>query len=214
MRVLLIDDNSVNSLAIRSELADRHQVLVVPNLREAVGQLSFGYRTPDVIVLSPKLSTTRTDEARETLKSVAPRVPIIIHSEDPNDSVADQIDRHAAHEKPDKGRDDDTVLLKSVLYQTTVLHRKVASYKTEILGEIDQVAQRAAEEAVEKAVSELVERLGLQDEEGVRMAVRLARGWDAAKGRFVSAIATGLASAFLLALGAGVVAMLRNHASK
>jgi hypothetical protein len=46
------------------------------------------------------------------------------------------------------------------------------------------------------------------------MAIRLARGWEAAKLRFFSAVATGIGSAFLLALGAGLVAMLRENAGK
>jgi len=46
------------------------------------------------------------------------------------------------------------------------------------------------------------------------MAVRLARGWDAAKARFTAAIAAGLGSALLLAVGAGVVAIVRNQGSK
>ena len=46
------------------------------------------------------------------------------------------------------------------------------------------------------------------------MAIRLARGWEAAKIRFVSALTTGLASAFLLAIGAGIVAMLRQGGPK
>lgn len=214
MRVLLIEDDSVNSLTIRSELADRHQVLVVPSLRDAVGQLSLGSLSPDAIILGTKLPDARSDEARDTLRSLAPQIPIVLRTDDPDENLGDEIDRLAVPVRNEDRRENETILLKSVLYQTTVLHRKVASYKTEILDEIDQVAQRAAGEAAEKAINELVERLGMQDEEGVRMAVRLARGWDAAKGRFVSAIATGLASALLLALGAGVVAMLRNHASK
>ncbi len=46
------------------------------------------------------------------------------------------------------------------------------------------------------------------------MAIRLARGWEAAKSRFVSAVTTGLASALLLAIGAGIVAVLRHGGSK
>ena len=80
--------------------------------------------------------------------------------------------------------------------------------------EIDRVARSAAEEAAKKAIDELVHRLGLHDEEGLRMAVRLARGWDAAKARFTAAIAAGLGSALLLAVGAGIVAIVRNQGSK
>jgi hypothetical protein len=68
-----------------------------------------------------------------------------------------------------------------------------------------------AETAVTRAIDNLVDRLGLADQEGVRMAIRFARGWDAAKARFVSALTTGIASAVLLAIGAGLVAILRQN---
>ena len=67
---------------------------------------------------------------------------------------------------------------------------------------------------VSRAVDELMARLGFDDTEGVRLAVRLARGWEAAKARFVSALATGIASALLVAIGAGIIAMLRQNSTK
>ena len=88
------------------------------------------------------------------------------------------------------------------------------AYRIETIAEIDRVTRQAADAAVTRAIDELLDRLGLGDEEGLRMAIRLARGWEAAKIRFVSAVTTGLASAFLLAIGAGIVAMMRHGASK
>ena len=71
-----------------------------------------------------------------------------------------------------------------------------------------------AEAVVGRAVDRLTERLGVEDAEGLRLAVRLARGWEQAKIKFFSALTTGLASAFLLALGAGIAAMIRNSSAK
>ena len=71
-----------------------------------------------------------------------------------------------------------------------------------------------AREAADAAVTRAVDRLDLDDEEGLKMAVRLARGWEAAKLCFFSAIATGLGTALLVALGAGLVTMLRQNAAK
>ena len=88
------------------------------------------------------------------------------------------------------------------------------AYRIETIAEIDRVTREAADTAVSHAIDELLERLGLSDEEGLRMAIRLARGWEAAKARFVSTVTTGLASALLLALGAGIVAMMRHSGSK
>ncbi len=73
---------------------------------------------------------------------------------------------------------------------------------------------QAAETVVSRAVDQLMARLGFDDTEGVRLAVRLARGWEAAKARFVSALATGIASALLVAIGAGIIAMLRQNSTK
>jgi hypothetical protein len=53
------------------------------------------------------------------------------------------------------------------------------------------VTRQAADAAVSRAIDELLDRLGLSDEEGLRMAIRLARGWEAAKIRFVSAVTPG-----------------------
>ena len=88
------------------------------------------------------------------------------------------------------------------------------AYRIETIAEIDRVTRQAADTAVSRAIDELLDRLGLSDEEGLRMAIRLARGWEAAKTRFISTVTTGLASAFLLAIGAGIVAMVRHGGSR
>jgi hypothetical protein len=90
----------------------------------------------------------------------------------------------------------------------------VAAHRTELKAEIDRVAREVVDSAVSLAVDGLIDRLGLEDEEGLRMAIRLARGWEAAKLKFFSAIATGLGSALLLAVGAGLVAVLRQNTTK
>ncbi len=73
--------------------------------------------------------------------------------------------------------------------------QSLLAYRIETIAEIDRVTRQAADAAVTRAIDELLDRLGLGDEEGLRMAIRLARGWEAAKIRFVSAVTTGLASA-------------------
>ena len=93
-------------------------------------------------------------------------------------------------------------------------YQSLAAWRIEMIAEIDRITRQAADAAVSRAIDQLLDRLGLEDEEGLRMAIRLARGWEAAKARFVSAVTTGLASALLLAFGAGLVAMLRHGGSK
>ena len=92
--------------------------------------------------------------------------------------------------------------------------QSLMAYRIETIAEVDRVTRQAADAAVQRAIDELLDRLGLGDEEGLRMAIRLARGWEAAKTGFVSALTTGLASAVLLAIGAGIVAMVRHGGSK
>src|ERR1041384_300788 len=97
--------------------------------------------------------------------------------------------------------------LKAVLQQHQLFQQTVTAHRTELKAEIDRVAREVVDNAVSLAIDRLIDRLGPEDEEGLRMAVRLARGWESAKLKFFSAIATGLGSALLLALGAGLVAI-------
>ena len=88
------------------------------------------------------------------------------------------------------------------------------AYRIETIAEIDRVTRDAADAAVSRAIDELLDRLGLGDEEGLRMAIRLARGWEAAKNPLRLGGHHRLASALLLAIGAGIVAMMRHGGSK
>lgn len=90
------------------------------------------------------------------------------------------------------------------------LPRHLADERREILGEIDIVARRAADQAVSQAIDRLMARLGLDDEDGVKTAIRLARAYENARSRFWSAVTSGLASGFLIALGVGLVALVKG----
>ena len=88
--------------------------------------------------------------------------------------------------------------------------RQLADERREILGEIDVVARRAAEQAVSQAVDRLMARLGLDDEDGVKTAIRLARAYENARSHFWSTVTSGLASGFLIALGIGLIALAKG----
>ena len=88
--------------------------------------------------------------------------------------------------------------------------RHLADEHREILGEIDVVARRAAEQAVSQAVDRLMARLGLDDEDGVKTAIRLARAYENARSHFWSTVTSGLASGFLIALGVGLIALIKG----
>lgn len=212
VRVLLIEDNTLEALALQRELAGRYDVRVAATLGDALAVLAHPGWRPDVIIADLNLPDSEGIGTLQALHALAGSIPIVVSSGGLNEAMRRQLDALGAAHLHDKGAG--FGLLKAVLQQHQMLHQTVASQKAELLAEIERVARHLADTAASSAVDRLVERLGLGDEEGLRMAVRLARGWEAAKLKFLSAVMTGLGSALLLALGAGIVAMLRETSSK
>ena len=219
MRVLLLEDGPIEALAMQRELAGRHDVRVVPTLADALAALASPAWRPDVVLAD--LGPHDTDAVRvlETLQAAAGAIPVVVSA----GGITEALRRHldalgAAIAVPFHDRGSSLSLLKAVIGHQEILQHAVVPPppppRADFAAEIDRAARLAADAAVARAIDQLVDRLGLDDEEGLRMAIRLARGWDAAKGRFLSAVATGIGSAFLLALGAGLVAMLRDNAGK
>lgn len=212
LRVLVLEDDPTDAIAVRRELADRFDVVVADTLAEALVRLTTPGRAPDVIVTDLNLPDSSGPRTLEVLRETAPGIPIVVSTGDLSMGVRHQLDLLGAAHLHNKN--DGLPILRVLLQQADSFHQTMALQRSQMRGEIDRVARAAAEEAARKVIGELVQRLGLHDEEGLRMAVRLARGWDAAKARFTAAIATGLGSALLLALGAGVIAIMRNQGSK
>ena len=210
MDLLLLEDDPVDAMAIKRELADRYNVVSADSLTRALellsGQSNF---KPDLIVSDLNLPDSAGPDTLARLRSAAPRIPIIVTTGQLNQSLRDQLSTFGVDSVHDKNSG--YGLLRALLSQSQIMHETIARYRADILSEIDSVARKAADEAVEIAIEQLGHRLGLQDEEGVRMAVRFARAADAARARFVAAIATGLAGALLLALSAGILTLIRNH---
>jgi len=212
VRVLVLEDDPTDVQALRRELAGRFEMVLAESLAEGLVRLSTPGRVPDVIVTDLNLPDSAGPRTLEILREAAPGIPIVVSTGDLSGGVRKQLDLLGAAHLHDKN--DGLPILRALLQHTESFHQTMVLHKSQMRGEIDRVARSAAEEAAKKAIDELVHRLGLHDEEGLRMAVRLARGWDAAKARFTAAIATGLGSALLLAVGAGVVAIVRNQGSK
>jgi CheY-like chemotaxis protein len=212
VRVLVLEDNPTDAMAVRRELADRFEVILAETLADGLIRLTTPGRAPDVIVTDLNLPDSSGPRTLEILRETAPEIPIVVSTGNLDVGVRRQLDLLGAAHLHDKS--DGLPILRVLLQHTESLHQNMAMQKHHMRGEIERLARDAAEEAAKKAIEELVLRLGLHDEEGVRMAVRLARGWDAAKSRFTAAIATGLGSALLLAVGAGIVAIMRNQGTK
>jgi CheY-like chemotaxis protein len=207
LRVLVIEDNTVEALAIQRELGARYELRLAATLAEALGVLAKGVWHPDVILANPTLPDSEGLATLRALQDHAGGIPIVVTTGAVTEGVRRQLEALVGAAAADRLGGPLTTRGNFLQHANA---QSLMAYRIETIAEIDRVTRQAADAAVSRAIDELLDRLGLGDEEGLRMAVRLARGWEAAKMRFVSAVTTGLASAFLLALGAGIVAMMRQ----
>lgn len=211
MRVLVIEHNTVDALAVQRELGGRFELRVAASLGEALAVLTKGGWRPDVLLANPTLPDSEGLPTLKALQEAAGGKPLVVSTGALSESVRLQLETLSGFGGHDR-------LGAQLVPRGGILGHGAAqsllAYRIETIAEIDRVTRQAADAAVSRAIEELLDRLGLGDEEGLRMAIRLARGWEAAKIRFVAALTTGLASAFLLAVGAGIVAMMRHGTSK
>lgn len=212
MRLLLCEVDSIRARGLERALGSRFDLRVVATLAEAERELERTDWRPELIVTPAELPDGRGPITLERLSLLAGTTPILLSSGVAADVLRRQIDSIARAGGGE--REDSLTVLRTVIQQQQLVHQSIATSRTQILAELERMAESAAEVAVTRAVEKLMARLGLEDAEGVRLAVRLARAWEAAKAKFVSALATGIASAFLLALGAGFVALLKGGSSK
>ena len=211
LRVLVIEEDTVEALAVQRELGGRFDLWVAATLAEAMSLLTKSGWRPEVILANPTLPDFEGLATLRALQDAAAGTPIVVTTGAVTEGVRRQLDALVGVAAGDR-------IGNALATRSGFLHHSNAqsllAYRIETIAEVDRVTRQAADAAVSRAIDELLDRLGLGDEEGLRMAIRLARGWEAAKIRFVSAVTTGLASAFLLAIGAGIVAMMRHGASK
>lgn len=204
MRVLLLEDNAIDALAVQRELAGRYELLTVGTLAEGIHLLARGAWRPDLVITDLALPDSDGTATVRALQASAGGVPILVSTGVPAGAL-----RHPLDSLLGEDRYPTSCTLRALaMGQSAPL---VCPIRHELTGDFDHIAHQVAETAVTRAIDNLVDRLGLADQEGVRMAIRFARGWDAAKARFVSALTTGIASAVLLAIGAGLVAILRQN---
>ncbi|MFO1038804.1 MAG: hypothetical protein U1E45_18345 [Geminicoccaceae bacterium] len=212
MRVLLLEQDPIEAIAVQRELAGRFDVRTVGSVADMQALVIQAGWQPDVIVTCLELPDASGPKLVHALALVAGAVPVLVRTGPAGETLSRQLQALSAGRPDDQSSGPEP--LERLLWQQHLLQPSLTAHKAEILGEFERVARTAADMAVGKAIDGLLARLGLDDEEGMRMAIRLARGWEAAKSRFFSTLATGIASAMLLALGAGIVAMLRSSANK
>ena len=211
MRVLVVEVDTVEALAIQRELGARFELRVVGTLAEALGALAKTSWRPDVILANPRLPDSDGLTTLRAIQDAAAGTPIIVRTGALTDGMRRQLEALGGMMAPDGLSGAGAARNGQLLHAGA---QSLMAYRIETIAEVDRVTRQAADAAVQRAIDELLDRLGLGDEEGLRMAIRLARGWEAAKTGFVSALTTGLASAVLLAIGAGIVAMVRHGGSK
>jgi DNA-binding NarL/FixJ family response regulator len=211
VRVLLVGDHTVELLAIQRELAGRFELRVAHTLAEALDALGQPGWRPDAVLTELDLPDSEGLATLHTLQCAAPGIPVLVSTGAVTDTLRRQLDALGVVAQQDQQGGFGTV---RHAFPQLGASPSLVAHRIEIIAEIDRVTRQAADAAVARAIDQLLDRLGLGDEEGLRMAIRLARGWEAAKIRFISAVTTGVASAFLLAVGAGIVAMLRHGSSK
>lgn len=199
---MLVLDPSSESAWLERELGRRHEIRRAEAWAEVVRLLDGEAWSPDLAVLSVEQAEQGGGELIALLRERVGEVPLVLTAGG-RDAVRRQIEALAT---PSGGRRDG--LLRQVLLENRALNQTIASNRSELLAEIDVVARRAAEQAVQRAVERLMGRLGLDDDEGVRTAIRLARAYEEARSRFWQAITTGLASGLLVALAWGIWTML------
>ncbi len=209
MRVLLVEDDVADAESIRAALGDGYDVRAATTLEGALRLLQPRTWQPDVIVADLNLPDCKGAATVEALQDAAIGAAVIVSTGILSDTLRRQVDALGAIRVSERG--EGFAVLRAVMKHHQALLHAFAASRAELLDEIDRAARRAAETIVSEALSKLAERLGLPAEEDLRLAVRLARGWETAKGRFVGALVTGFASAVLLALGAGLIAVLEGR---
>lgn len=205
MRVLLIDENAAEARLMLRELAGRYEVRHVDGYGPALEALSRRVWRPEAVVAALESADPDTLDALASLQAAAVGVPVLVRVGGSVETLRRQLEALAGVQASDHGAS--FSLLKAVLAQQHLVHQTVSAHRDGIGEDIGRLGRQAAD----AAVGQILGRLGLDDEEGLRLAIRLARGWEAAKLRFFQAVATGIGTAFLLALGAGVAAMLRQQ---
>lgn len=207
MRVLLLTSDTERAGQLRRRLAAEHEVRAAGSLAEALLDLVQPFDRPDLIVTDLDLPDAQGWSMLRSVQDAALGTPILVC--DPLDSAfAVQVET-IARLSVANGRGGQTT--DAVVFEQHRVRQVAAVRDAEWQLAVEEASQRAAQLAAERAVREALERLDCGDPEGLRLAVRLARGWESMKSRFLAGVATGLAGTLLVALGAGIVALLRRQ---
>ena len=173
LRVLVVEENTVEALAIQRELGGRFDVRVAATLAEALSVLTKSGWRPEVLLANPTLPDSEGLATLRALQDAAAGTPIVVTTGAVTEGVRRQLDALVGVAAGDR-------IGNAQATRSGFLHHSNAqsllAYRIETIAEIDRVTRQAADAAVSRTIDELLDRLGLGDEEGLRMAIRLARG--------------------------------------
>jgi len=195
LRILLLERDGHAGSERARRLALRHRVRVAGSLAEALVDLSAAEERPELLVIGPDPGMEEP-ETLALLQEAAWDVPVLL--------------------LPHGGPDDTAVALAGELLQELPGPPRhsgdfARGLRAGVEVEIERLAVRVADDAARRTAEELSRRLGMTDAEELRHAVRLARGFETFKSRFLGAVAAGLGTAFLLALANGIALLLKHR---
>ena len=212
MRILLASKDLSPRHILQRNLARRQEIHVASTIHEVLLIVQQSDWRPDVIIVDLNILDFDTNSTLEHLHYVAGTTPVIVSSTLSPEALERQLEALSLSIDPSP-----TEPLPIMQLQASFSDKSgemLSTVRRQTLADLEQLAAKAAEAAVSRGLDQLMHRLGLDDVEGVKLAVRLARAWEAAKSKFLSGLATGVASAFLLAVGAGIVALLKGGNQK
>ncbi len=189
VRVLILATNPSLAAGLAREPGERLDLRSAAGLAEAMLLRERPGWQPDAILSELTLPDGEGSEIVDALGQAFPAIPLLFAT-----AGTGQLRRQ----------------LQALALPAPAPARLPGDEQRELLGEIEILARRAAERAVSQAVDRLMTRLGLDDEQGVKNAIRLARAYENARERFWSAVTSGLASGLLIALGVGLIALVKG----
>ncbi len=218
MRVLLLEREARAGSPRARELARRHEVRVAESLAEALLDLAQEEARPDLVVTDLDLPDAQGAEVLTALQEAAWDVPIlVVDGTGPPAAATSALALLEPESETVEEADEEGGIEAGTL--PGVRRRRAHSFALlQAEGEVvlEHLAVRVADATARRTAEELARRLGLGDGDGeeLRRAIRLARGFEHLKSRFLGALATGLGAALLLALANGLALLLRRQAGE
>ncbi|HEX6012793.1 MAG TPA: hypothetical protein VFY87_13555, partial [Geminicoccaceae bacterium] len=171
MRVLLVEDNTVEALAIQRELGGRFELRVARTLAEALGTLGQGAWRPDVVVANLDLPDSEGLATLHALEGAARGAPVVVSTGAITGALRRQLDALGGAVVQGRGAGGAVVQGRGaggpVAHRDAFLHHggahSLVAYRIETIAEVDRVTRLAADAAMSRAIDGLLDRLGLGD---------------------------------------------------